>query len=287
MSETTNSRIKEFIGDKPSRLLLMSSLAGMCRVVLSLPIEHPFDVLRVTWQTNPNLKHELDVVRHIKAEKGLKGLYSGYTTNFAKQFSKSIYRYPLLSGLPRFYANLFGSDYKKHQHKMKLLTSCSLAVIEATIITPFERLQVFVMTSKSTQKNYGAFYKMISQSNIRKELFKGYTPYLTRQLVIWTSFLQADAYIKGKVRLYYNIPQDQMIKGAKLLFCSAFVSFVTIVSAMPFDNIKTFLQKYNIEKNSIAVGDMVKKEANIPMAIRKIYQRSGPLGFFIGWRFKL
>jgi ribosomal protein S17E len=231
------------------------------------------------------LKHELEVFKHVTKEKGIKGMYSGYSTNFVKQFSKSIYRYPLLSGLPRFYANLFGSNYENNKHKMKLMTSVSLAVIEATIITPFERLQVFVMTSNHTKKNYGEFFGMLKQSNLRTELFKGYTPYLTRQLVIWTSFLQADTFVKNQVRKYYNIPPEQMIRGAKLLFCSAFVATCTIVSAMPFDNIKTFLQKYNLESSQ--KGELVKKEANIPMAIKKIYQRSGPLGFFIGWRVKL
>lgn len=251
-----------------------------------MPFEHPFEVMRVTWQTNPHLRHELEVARQIKAEKGVKGFYGGYFTNFAKQFSKSIYRYPLLSGLPRFYAGLFGSTYEHHKHKMKLLTSFTVAVVEATVITPFERLQVFVMTSKQNNQNYGDFYKMLTKSKIHKEMFKGYTPYLTRQLVAWTTFLQADTFIKNQVRRQYGIPEDQMIKGLKLVACTLFVSMCTILCAMPFDNIKTFLQKYNLEHNQQGAIEKVKKEANIPMAIRKIYERSGPLGFFIGWRVK-
>lgn len=286
MGEQSQSRIKKFIGDSPSRLLMVSSLLGMGRVLVSLPLEHPFEVLRVTWQTNPHLKHELAVAKEIKKNKGGRGFYNGYSTNLAKQLSKSSYRYPLLSGLPRFYSNIFGSTYEKNKYLMKFLTSLSLAVIEATIITPFERLQVFVMTSKNNSQNYGDFYKMLSQSKLRTEIFKGYTPYLTRQLVVWTSFLQADTFIKNQVRKFYKIPEAEMITGYKLVICSAFVSVCAILCAMPFDNIKTFLQKYNIE-NSPKPGEVIKKEANIPMAIKRIYQRSGPIGFFIGWRVKL
>jgi hypothetical protein len=214
----TRGKIKEFIGDSKFRLLLVSSLLGMSRVVVSLPFEHPFEVMRVTWQTNTVLKNEVDVARNIKQNKGMHGFYQGYTTNFVKQFSKSIYRYPLLSACPRFYSNLFGSAFEKNKHKMKFLTSTTVALVEATIITPFERLQVFVMTSQQSKKNYGDFYKMLSKSKLHKEIFKGYTPYLTRQMVAWTTFLQADTFIKNQVRKFYKIPDDQMIKGARLLF---------------------------------------------------------------------
>jgi hypothetical protein len=283
----TKTRIKEFVGDSKAKLLLVSSLLGMSRVVISLPFEHPFEVMRVTWQTNSHLKNEVDVFKDVKQNKGVKGFYSGYTTNFAKQFSKSIYRYPLLSACPRFYSKMFGSTYEQNKHKMKFLTSATIALVEATIITPFERLQVFVMTSKNTNQNYSAFYKMISESSIRKEIFKGYTPYLTRQMVAWTSFLQADTFVKGQVRKFYNIPEEEMIKGLRLVFCSAFVSMFTILCAMPFDNIKTFLQKYNLELKKNTEGKIIKKENSIPKAIKHIYRTRGVFGFFIGWRVKL
>lgn len=284
--DKTQSKLQNFIKDSPVRLFLVSSLLGMSRVLISLPFEHPFEVLRVTWQTNPHLRHELAVARLVKEQKGPRGFYNGYFPNLAKQITKSSYRYPLLSMLPRFYAKLFGSSYDKNKYVMKFLTSVSLALVESVIITPFERLQVFVMTSQQNTHNYGDFYKMLTKSQVRKEIFKGFTPYFSRQLVVWISFLQADTFIKTRVRKWYHIPEDQMIKGFKLLLCSGFVSFCTILCAIPFDNIKTFLQKYNITHEK-GTGEIIKKEANIPMAIRKIYERSGILGFFIGWRVKL
>ena len=56
---------------------------------------------------------------------------------------------------------------------------------------------------------------------------------------------------------------------------------------MPFDNIKTYLQKYNLE----IVGDKkienVKESLNIKQAISRIYEKGGLIGFFTGWRAKL
>jgi hypothetical protein len=270
---------------KPLYLAFLSSLIGMGGTLLVSPLQHPFDVMKVNWQTNPHLKHELAVVRMIGNSKGRKGFYSGYLTNCTKQVFKSSYRYPLISGLPRFYAHLFGSNYEKKKYQMKFLTALTVSLVEAGLITPFERLQVFIMTSQSTKKNYADFYQMI-KSNIGKELFKGYTPYLVRQVTAWTVLLQSDAYYKTKIRKFYNIRDDEMVTGWKLLLCTIMVSATTIICAMPFDNIKTFLQKHTLEMRPDGeTGNKIEK-VNIKSAIKSIYARGGPFGFFVGWRLK-
>mmetsp|Transcript_19598 Transcript_19598/g.17338 ORF Transcript_19598/g.17338 Transcript_19598/m.17338 type:complete len:83 (-) Transcript_19598:55-303(-) len=56
---------------------------------------------------------------------------------------------------------------------------------------------------------------------------------------------------------------------------------------MPFDNVKTFLQKHNLE-----IKDGKKVESNpgplgIRDAVQSIYAKKGPRGFFIGWRIRI
>jgi hypothetical protein len=131
------------------------------------------------------MKNELAVFRMVRADKGMKGFYNGFSTNLTKQLFKSSYRYPMITSLPRFYSHLFGSTYDNHKHSMKLLTSLTIAFVEAGLITPFERLEVFIMTSKFGTKNYADFYHM-SKSKLRTELFRGYTPYVLKQCVSWT-----------------------------------------------------------------------------------------------------
>ena len=113
MEKENTSKIAQFVKAKQSNLVIASSILGMVRTMVALPIQHPFDVVKVNWQANPHLKNELAVIRMIKREKGLKGIYSGYMTNFSKHMFKSIYRYPLMSTLPRFYSKLLGSEYEK------------------------------------------------------------------------------------------------------------------------------------------------------------------------------
>lgn len=131
MAEGNVSKLSRYVNHNPSHLLILSSLLGMTRTLVALPIQHPWDVMKVNWQANSHLKNELAVFRMVKADKGLKGFYSGFSTNLTKQLFKSFYRYPLISGLPRFYSHLFGSRYDTHKHSMKLLTSLTIALIES------------------------------------------------------------------------------------------------------------------------------------------------------------
>lgn len=227
MAEENVSRVHQYVNKKPSNLMILSALLGMARTLVALPFQHPMDVLKVNYQANRHLKNEFAVAKMIKAEKGWKGFYSGYATNSAKQLFKSCYRYPLMSGLPRFYAGLFGSTYEQNKHTMKFLTSLTIALVEAGLITPFERLQVFIMTSHQSNQNYKDFYEM-SKSKLRTELFKGYTPYFTKQVVSWTAFLQSDTFYKTQVRKFYDIPDDKMISGYKLVLTTMMVSCTTI-----------------------------------------------------------
>jgi hypothetical protein len=110
---------------------------------------------------------------------------------------------------------------------MKLMTSLTLALVEAGLITPFERLQVFIMTSKFANKNYMDFYHM-SKSKLRTELFRGYTPYFLKQIVAWTAFLEADAFYKSQIRLIFKVPDKEMLLGWKLAFCTLLISCTTI-----------------------------------------------------------
>ena len=213
-------------------------------------------------------------------------VYSGYATNLSKHMFKSVYRYPLISTLPRFYANLFGSTYEENVHKMKLLASFTLAAVEAGLVTPFERLQVFIMTSKFASSNYKDFYNM-SKMKLRTELFKGFAPYFLKQTVAWTTFLQADAFYKNQVRKYFEIKDKDMITGYKFALWSLMISMTTIFCVMPFDNIKTYLQKYNLELIDGKKVEKSKSHISITTAIRKIYRRAGLFGFFTGFRVKL
>ena len=155
-----NNKLYKYFSYKPSNVAYLSSILGFFGTLVVVPLQHPFDVIRVNWQMNPKLRHELEVARVIKREKGLRGFYYGFQTNCLKQITKSIYRFPFVTTLPRLYGKIFGLDYDKEIYTLKFLTSLSIAFIESIVITPFERIQVFMMTSKSKSENYKDFANM-------------------------------------------------------------------------------------------------------------------------------
>ena len=142
------------------------------------------------------------------------------------------------------------------------------------------------MTAKAKTHNYKDFFDM-SRSKFGREIFKGFTPYFTKQLFALTTFLQVDAFYKKLIRRTFSIPDDKLISGYKIMLWSFLIWLTTTVIVMPFDNIKTYLQKYNLE----VIGDKriedTKEKMNIPRAFQRIYSAKGILGFFVGWRMKL
>jgi hypothetical protein len=60
---------------------------------------------------------------------------------------KNTYRYPLMVGLPRFYNSVLPSSVKENKAFLRFLTGNSIALVEATLTCPVERLKVFFMTN--------------------------------------------------------------------------------------------------------------------------------------------
>ena len=80
--------VHDFVQNSPLRLMLVSSVIGIGRNVFCLPLEHPFETMKVQWQSNQYLSNELEVLKKITKEKGFMGLYSGYAANFTKHIVK-------------------------------------------------------------------------------------------------------------------------------------------------------------------------------------------------------
>ena len=74
------------------------------------------------------------------------------------------------------------------------MTGCSIALVEATLTCPIERLKVLFMTTNE-KMSYADFFKD-NKGNLFKELFRGYGPLFMRQAMAWIIFLQTDLLVK-------------------------------------------------------------------------------------------
>lgn len=72
---------------------------------------------------------------------------------------KNTYRYPLMVGLPSFYRDHLPDLVRKHKALLKLMTGMSIAMVEAFITCPIERLKVYFMTTPD-KISYRQFFKL-------------------------------------------------------------------------------------------------------------------------------
>lgn len=111
---------------------------------------------------------------------------------------KNSYRYPLMVGLPGFYRDHLPKSIKDHKFYTKLLTGSSIALVEAVLTCPIERLKVYFMTN-TDKITYRQFFKN-NEGNLFRELFRGFTPLFMRQSMAWIVFLEADMLTKHVIR---------------------------------------------------------------------------------------
>jgi hypothetical protein len=58
-------------------------------------------------------------------------------------------------------------------------------------------------------------------------------------MVAWTFFLQADLFMKQKIRKIWGIKENENISSKYLMPASFIVAIVSTVIIMPFDSLKT------------------------------------------------
>ena len=78
-----------------------------------------------------------------------------------------------------------------------------------------------------------------NSTNIFSDLYRGVQSLIARQTVAWVFFLQADLFMKQKIRKIKRIEDDQIIPSKFLLPASMMVAVVSTVIIMPLDNLKT------------------------------------------------
>ena len=151
-------------------------------------------------------------------------------------------------------------------------TGLTIAIFEAGIICPFERMKVYLQTNSSKQHAITHFFKE-HHHKMLPELKRGLGAVFIRQIVTWVSFLVADKKFKDM--------EKQRIQSDKLPFPSlmkvAFqVGLVNTLANMPFDTVKTNLQK----KDHIETRGVIK-------TMQKIYNNHGIKGLYAGWQIRM
>lgn len=249
--------------------IILPALVGAFRGGLSLVFEHPLDVIKTYWQANPHKLSIISVIRSIVFYKGLLGFYSGAIPNVMRVVFKQAYRYPLMLTVPLVYNAVCSSVFM-----VSVLTGLTIAVIEVWLLTPLERLKVWLVTFKQNSKGVITFFKTSVRVGVVSQLYKGLNISLVRQVTSWTVFLVVHDQLMLFVKAM-NIPPNEL--PVLWLLGVAFVEGgVNTLVVQPLDCLKTHIQKVDsIQGYSIL------------SIFSLVFKQYGFRGLYIGWQVRL
>lgn len=129
---------------------MKSGLLGALRSAIGLPYEHPLDCIKTVMQAQPKYVGIIETTKSIYANSGISGFYKGYIPNTLRVMYKQLYRFPLMLWLPQLSSKNLAifKDKDLNASLGKLIAGLSLGLIDVFLVTPFERLKVWLMTSR-------------------------------------------------------------------------------------------------------------------------------------------
>ncbi len=214
--------------------LIFAAIAGAARGAVSLIVEHPLDVIKTYWQTYPQYSSARTVALVIYRMKGWRGFYSGLLPNLIRVVLKQSYRYPLMLLVPLIYG-----AFIKSVMWLSLLTGVTIAVLEVFLITPLERLKVWLITFQLASGGVGAFF-LSSKLQFLAFVYRGLYVTMLRQTLSWVVFLVVHDQLMLFVR---DVLQIQQIGFVELMWISLAEATMNTAIMLPVDEIKSRLQR--------------------------------------------
>ncbi|MDP3935793.1 MAG: MC/SLC25 family protein [Alphaproteobacteria bacterium] len=248
--------------------LVFAALVGALRGAASLIVEHPLDVIKTYGQAYPDRRNLLCVAKEVHNLKGWFGFYSGAIPNVMRVMLKQAYRYPLMIALPV----VFGT-FTSSVACISIATGLSIAMLEVWVITPMERVKVWLMTYQKSSGGIKALFKALRRDAIHS-LYKGLKITAVRQVASWVTFLVVHDQLMDWVKA--NNGNVLNMSLMMLLGISLIEGSINTVVVQPLDCIKTNQQKIKALSHD-----------NMMSVLRHIYTGYGIRGFYVGWEVRM
>lgn len=249
---------------------LEASSYGVMRALVGLPFEYPLEYLKTRRQASPNTTSNFSIIYQTYQQHGVLGFYSGIGPNISLLLFKQLYRWPMMVSLPPMLQSRVFKDNGEHPILYKGLTGLLIASFESAFITPFDKYQTLLMTTdkpvtlRSLLKNHAQPIRMAMQDiNI----------VYAHQVFGWGSFLMADEALKNHARIQY---ESRELSVTILLSISVIVGVINTLVSMPFETVKTLVQKDNPWPNKGVVRTM-----------HAASQAFGVKGLYVGWQLRM
>jgi hypothetical protein len=157
------------------------------------------------------------------------------------------------------------------------VTGVSMATIDVVILGPFERLKVWLMTKKHAEKSLFLFINQASNKyDLLKNLFRGLKVSYVRSMTSWTCYLVAEDKIRKLVEQTNGCKENKKISLIETIFIGTLGGSINSLVTLPFDAVKTHLQK----------SDSFKSQ-KIFLTMKELFGNHGLKGLYAGWQFRV
>jgi len=289
---------------------------GALRTLVGVPLEHPLDTIKTMSQAFPNFTITRSIA-HLYHTKGLiQGLYAGVIPNASRVLVKQAYRYVtklaallIIVNICWLYDNRFPmmialppllSSVTENTSAQRIFSGIIIASFETFVVCPLERLKVHLQTMQrptATAVASPTSIASILRAMPARELFRGLNAVMARSLVSWCTFLVSEHHISQYV-YNHHYPRNSW---QSILMISVMVGAINTALVLPFDFVKTQLQKEKpfgqvpMAATSIASGglnatksqqqQLMYKDASIVQVMKSMVKEHGSIGvLFKGWQ---
>ena len=268
-------------GQGLGRTLTNFAIGGISGMLATCVVQ-PIDIVKVRLQLrgeagNKNL-NPFDVARELRAEGGIKYFYKGLDSALVRQMTYTTTRFGVYLNVSQYMENNLPEGQKTISFGQKCIASLLAGATGAFVGNPAD-LALIRMQSDNTlpadqRRNYrnvgDAFTRIVREEGIL-ELWKGVGPTMVRAMALNLGML--GPYDQAKEifgKFWGNTMKTNLAASACAGFLAAFLS-------LPFDNMKTKLQRMK----KLPDGSWPYK-GMIDCGLKTI-AKEGPLGFYTGF----
>lgn len=245
-------------------------------------IIQPVDIVKVRLQVrgeagNKNLS-PFDVVKELKAEAGIKGFYRGLDSALVRQATYTTTRFGVYLNVSQYMQNHLPEGQKNISFGQKCIASLLAGGIGAFVGNPADLALIRMQTDNTLPPDQRRHYKNVVDALTRivreegiLELWKGVGPTMVRAMALNLGML--GPYDQAKEMLS-KVMGDSLVTN---LSASACAGFLAAFLSLPFDNIKTKLQRMKKQP------DGTYPYRGMMDCAMKTIAKEGPLGFYTGF----
>lgn len=264
-----------------SKTLVNFAIGGMAGMMATCVIQ-PIDIVKVRLQVRGEMGSKnlspFDVAKEIRADGGIKAFYKGLDSALVRQATYTTTRFGTYLNVSQYMERNLPEGKKTLSFAQKCIASLMAGAIGAIAGNPADLALIRMQTDKTLPVEERRNYKHVGDAFTRivrhegpQGLFKGVGPTMVRAMALNLGML--GPYDQAKEFFSKSMGDSK----ATNLLASACAGFLAAFLSLPFDNVKTKVQRMKKGPD----GSYPYK--GMMDCAKKTILKEGPLGFYTGF----